>query len=79
MRKLTATLIVTAAILGTGSLTWKAGAATWQGASSIRTTAANQTLIQQVACWPGQRDGCPYHMKLGRYVPCVPCRHGPGY
>jgi hypothetical protein len=79
MRKFTAILTVTAAILGTGSLTWKAEAAPWLAASKLRAAIETAAPIQKVACWPGERDYCPYHMKHGYYGNCVPCRHGPGY
>jgi hypothetical protein len=79
MRKFMVIPIITAAVLSSSCLTLTAGAATSLGASDFRSTAANRSLIQQIACWPGMRDGCPYHMKQGRYYPCVPCRHGPGY
>jgi hypothetical protein len=79
MRKLIVIPAMTVAILTSGVFTWTAEAATSLGASSLRTAAANRSLIQQIACWPYQADGCPYHMKRGGYYGCIPCRHGPGY
>lgn len=79
MRKLMVTLAVTAAILSISSLAWKAGAAPWLAASQLRAGAESTAPLQKVACWPGQRDYCPYHMKHGPYGGCVHCWHGPGY
>jgi len=66
---------VTAAILSTGSLTWKAEAATWLETSQLRVAAENYAPIQKAACWPGHHDFCPYHMKH-RHGTCLPCVHG---
>jgi hypothetical protein len=74
MRKLAITFIATAAILSTGSLTWKADAL-----GIARLGAAENAAIEKVACWPGERNYCRYHFKPGRWGGCVPCRHGPGY
>jgi len=79
MRNLMIAVTVTAAVLGTGSVTWKAEAAPSLAASKIRAAAEISSPVQGVACWPGERDFCPYHMKPGRWGGCVPCRHGPGY
>jgi len=79
MRKLMVTLAVSAAVLSIGSLTWKAEAAPWLAASKLRAAAETSAPMQRVACWPGERDYCPYHMKPSRYGGCIPCVHGPGY
>jgi hypothetical protein len=79
MRELMVTLTLSAAVLGIGSLTWKAEAAPWLAASNLRPAVETSAPIQKVACWPGERDYCPYHMKPSHYGGCIPCMHGPGY
>jgi hypothetical protein len=79
MRKLMVVLTVTAAILSIAGLTWKAEAATGLGKAAVNTAAESYMPTEKAACWPGQRDYCPYHMKRVWDGSCRPCRHGPGY
>ena len=76
MRKLVVTLAMTAAILFTGMLTWKAEAATWLEKSKLRAAAENYTPIEKAACYGWGRNCPPGRVwrcgPMGRCW-CAPC------
>jgi hypothetical protein len=78
MRKLAVAFIAIAAIVLTGSLTFKAGAQTSRGAAAIPAQAQNFTPIEKAACGPYRGRFCgPFHHWVcgpyGRHCRCARC------
>jgi hypothetical protein len=79
MRKLIVIITTSAAILLASSVARQADAQISLAAAGIPAQARSLAPVETAACWRWQRDGCPYHMKRGRFrrhEQCVACLHG---